>query len=44
MWLVLCRSRFFVEKWDEGIKYVKQGLEKCPGDTKLLNMKMLFDE
>lgn len=23
MWVVLCRSRFFVEKWVEGLKYAK---------------------
>ena len=44
MWLVLCRSRYFLEKYTEGVKYVKQGLSKCPGDKKLLNMKMLFEE
>lgn len=23
MWLILCRSRYFVEKWAEGLKYTQ---------------------
>lgn len=42
MWLVLSRSRYFVEKYQEGLKYINQGLEKCPGSAKLLNMKALL--
>jgi hypothetical protein len=44
MWLLLARSRYFLEKWVEGMKYLKQGLEKCPGNDKLLHMKEVFDE
>jgi hypothetical protein len=43
MWVVLTRSRYFVEKWIEGMNYVKQGLEKHPESKKLLNMKACFD-
>ena len=43
MWLVLSRSRYFVEKWHDGLKYANQGLEKCPGDQKLTHMKNLFE-
>jgi tetratricopeptide (TPR) repeat protein len=32
MWLILSRSRFFVEKWQDGLKYTMQGLEKHPQD------------
>jgi len=44
LWLVLSRSRYFLEKWQEGMKYTKQGLEKCPNSPKLLHMKGLFEE
>ena len=33
-----------VEKWAEGYKYNKQGLERCPDDVKLKEMKYLFEE
>lgn len=32
MWIVLCRSRFFVEKWTEGLKYADQGLAVMPNE------------
>mmetsp|Transcript_32917 Transcript_32917/g.50329 ORF Transcript_32917/g.50329 Transcript_32917/m.50329 type:complete len:149 (+) Transcript_32917:345-791(+) len=44
MWLILSRSRYFVEKWQEGMKYTEQGLAKCPGSPKLLHMKGLYVE
>lgn len=44
MWVVLARSRYFVEKYNEGMKYALQGLEKCPGSKKLENMRNLFAE
>jgi tetratricopeptide (TPR) repeat protein len=43
MWLILSRSRFFVEKWQEGLKYTMQGLEKFPDDKKLLSMKESYE-
>ena len=44
MWLILSRSRIFVEKWAEGMKYTMQGLEKFPESKKLLNMKACYDK
>jgi len=44
MWLILCRSRYLVEKWKDGYKYNIQALEKCPNDRKLKEMKALFLE
>ena len=38
MWVVLSRSRYFIEKYEEGLKYARQGLEACPESTKLQNM------
>lgn len=43
MWIVLCRSRFFVEKWVEGLKYANQGLAVLPENEKLLNWKYIFE-
>ena len=43
MWLILARSRYFVEKWAEGLKYAKQGLAHVPSDKKLLHMESLFE-
>ena len=42
MYLVLCRSRYFVEKWADGLKYARKGLEHHPKDEKLLHMESLF--
>ena len=42
MWIVLCRSRYFVEKYQEGLDYVKKGLEKCPKSEKLKNLAVMF--
>ena len=49
MWLVLSRSRYWLEKYDEGLKYALQGLEKISksdkvGQAKLTNMVNLFKE
>lgn len=38
MWVILTRSRYFIEKYEEGLKFARQGLEKCPESTKLQNM------
>lgn len=43
MWVVLTRSRYFVEKWSDGLKYSNQGLEKFPESKKLLEMKACFE-
>lgn len=43
MWITLCRSRFFVEKWTEGLKYANQGLQVLPGNEKLLKWKAAFE-
>lgn len=42
MWLILSRTRYFVEKWADGLKYAQQGLKHHPRDEKLLNMESLF--
>ena len=42
-WLILCRSRYFVEKWQEGLEYVKKGLAKCPDSDKLKKICDLFN-
>ena len=42
MWLILSRSRYFLEKWSEGLKYAEDGLKVCPTSAKLQNMKVLF--
>jgi len=44
MWLVLARSRYFLEKYAEGAKYAMEGLKKCPNNLKLANMIKLFGE
>lgn len=44
MWLTLCRSRYFLEKWSEGLNYVKKGLVKCPGDKRLIQMQKTFED
>jgi hypothetical protein len=43
MWLILSRSRLFVEKWVDGMKYTMQGLEKFPESEKLLGMKACYE-
>ena len=42
VWRILGRSRYFVEKWEDGLKFVNQGLEKCPGDAKLKELQSNF--
>ena len=42
MWLILARSRYFVEKWADGLKYAQQGLAHNPKDEKLLHMENLY--
>ena len=42
MWLILARTRYFVEKWSDGLKYSQQGLKHNPKDEKLLHMENLF--
>mmetsp|Transcript_16528 Transcript_16528/g.28082 ORF Transcript_16528/g.28082 Transcript_16528/m.28082 type:complete len:154 (+) Transcript_16528:466-927(+) len=44
MWLVLVRSRYFVEKWQEGMKYCEEALVKLPKSMKLIGMKLLLLE
>lgn len=44
MWLVLSRSRYFIEKYEEGLKFARQGLERCPGSVKLQNMAAIHTE
>lgn len=44
MWVVLSRSRYFIEKYDEGLKFARQGLEQCPNSTKLENMAAVHTE
>jgi hypothetical protein len=44
MWLVLARSRYFLEKYTEGLKYCNQGLEKCPHSRKLMALKMTYEQ
>jgi len=43
MWLILARSRFFLDKWQEGLKYVGTGLEFHPKSEKLLHLKKSFE-
>ena len=43
MWIVLCRSRFFVQKWAEGLKYANDGLKILPDEPKLLHFKKLYE-
>ena len=44
MWVILTRSRYFLEKYEDGLKYALQGLEKCPNSAKLKNMKACHEE
>lgn len=44
MWVVLSRSRYFIEKYEEGLKFARQGLEQCPESTKLTNMVAVHTE
>ena len=44
MWIVLCRSRYFIEKNTEGLKYARQGMEKLPNSVKILKMLALFED
>lgn len=44
MWVLLTRSRYFIEKYEDGLKYAREGLEKCPHSHKLANMKAVHEE
>jgi tetratricopeptide (TPR) repeat protein len=44
LWLVLIRSRYLLEKWQEGMKYINQALEKIPKSEKIHKMKVLMQE
>ena len=43
MWITLCRSRFFVEKWTEGLKFANQSLQVLPDNEKMLKWKQIFE-
>ena len=44
MWIILTRSRYFLEKYEDGLKFAIEGLEKCPNSAKLKNMKACHEE
>lgn len=43
MWITLFRSRFFTEKWTEGLKFVNQSLQMLPDNEKMLKWKKIFE-
>ena len=43
-WVVLIRSRFFVEKWDEASKYIRDASLECPNNAKLIDLRAKCDE
>jgi len=43
-WVVLIRSRFFVEKWDEASKYIRDASLECPNSAKLAHLREKCDE
>jgi len=38
IWFILVRTRYFVEKYDECLKYAKQALEKYPNAHKIKDL------
>ena len=43
-WVLLVRSRFFVEKWDEASKYIRDASLEVPNSQKLANLRAQCDE
>lgn len=43
-WVLLIKSRFFVEKWDEASKYIRDGSLSCPNDPKLIAFRAKCDD
>jgi len=43
-WVVLIKSRFFVEKYDEASKYIRDASLECPGSAKLLELREKCDK
>ena len=41
---MLIRSRFFVEKWDEASKYIRDASLECPNSAKLAHLREKCDE
>ena len=42
-WVVLIKSRFFVEKWDEASKYIRDASLELPNNKKLIELRGLCD-
>ena len=43
-WVILIKSRFFVEKWDEASKFIKDASAHCPNSTKLADLRAKCDQ
>ena len=43
-WVVLIRSRMFLEKWDEASKYIRDASLECPNSAKLVELRAKCDE
>ena len=43
-WILLIRSRFFVEKWEEASKYIRDASLECPNSAKLIDLRAKCDE
>ena len=43
-WVVLIRSRMFIEKWDEASKYIRDASLELPGNQKLVMLRAKCDE
>ena len=43
-WVILIKSRFFVEKYDEASKYIRDASLECPNSAKLAEMRAKCDE
>ena len=43
-WVLLVKSRFFVEKWDEASKFIRDGSLSCPNNAKLIHLRAQCDK
>jgi hypothetical protein len=44
VWILLIKSRFFLEKWDEASKYIRDASLECTDSTKLVEMRAKCDQ
>lgn len=42
-WVILIKSRFFVEKWEEASKFIRDGSLECVNSAKLAELRTKCD-